>query len=51
MCEYDSITASHKHRKHSSVMVIVVDNKEIWVKSLVKSKIFFVNFSLLDLSN
>ena len=26
MQEYDSITASHKHRKHSSLMVVVADS-------------------------
>ena len=42
MHEWDSITASHKHRKHSSVMVKV---------STVKSLNFLVNFILLNSSN
>ena len=46
---WDSIAASHKHRKHSSVMVRVADSSESNLGPW-SSLNFFVSFFLLNLS-
>ena len=45
MHEYDSITVSHKHRKHSSVMVKMADSYKIDLGSMPDQVFeFFVNY-------